>query len=69
MTLKPDPARTLVKYNISKLVLYIQMQGKKKIGKPKPTVSFKQQSAKSLLNMWIYTWFTFKCNCYAAEAL
>lgn len=43
MTLKPDPARTLVKYNISKLVFYIQMQKKKrKKGKPKPTVSFKQ---------------------------
>lgn len=50
MTLKPDPARTFVKYNISKLVFYIQMQRKKKKkkkGKPKPTVSFKQQSAKS----------------------
>lgn len=42
MTLKPDPARTLVKYNISKLVFYIQMQKKEKKGKPKPTVSFKQ---------------------------
>lgn len=30
MTLKPDPARTFVKYNISKLVFYIQMQRKKK---------------------------------------
>lgn len=28
MTLKPDPATTLVKYNISKLVFYIQMQKK-----------------------------------------
>lgn len=35
MTLKPDPARALVKYNISKLVFYIQMQ-KKKEKKRKP---------------------------------